>query len=144
MYRRLLGSHKLWPDPSASSPTGASSADRDWFANRAYSWPARPRWMSDTSACGVLLGDIKLVATRTVWIGDFGLGQVQVVPFPSSARISANHLSSLRRSRTLTGFAECIPCRPARRVSTGFPAIGSFDRTPRSMKLKLRDARLRL
>ena len=32
------------------------------------------RWMSDTSACGVLLGDIKLVATRTVWIGDFGLG----------------------------------------------------------------------
>jgi uncharacterized Zn-binding protein involved in type VI secretion len=32
------------------------------------------RWMSDLSACGALLGDIKLVATRTVLIGDFGLG----------------------------------------------------------------------
>ena len=32
------------------------------------------RWMSDTSACGAFLGDVKLVATRTVWIGDFGLG----------------------------------------------------------------------
>jgi uncharacterized Zn-binding protein involved in type VI secretion len=32
------------------------------------------RWMSDSSACGALLGDIKLAATRTVLIGDFGLG----------------------------------------------------------------------
>jgi uncharacterized Zn-binding protein involved in type VI secretion len=32
------------------------------------------RWMSDVSACGALLGDMKLAATRTVLIGDFGLG----------------------------------------------------------------------
>jgi uncharacterized Zn-binding protein involved in type VI secretion len=32
------------------------------------------RWLSDKTACGALLGDVKLAAMRTVLIGDFGLG----------------------------------------------------------------------
>jgi len=88
------------------------------------------RWIVDPTGCGVLLGDVKLMATRTVFIGDIGGAGGGTGP----TQVAQSYASGTSASIQSVSQNEVGPLQPQEEKEKGKTWIGiklqDFDGSP--------------